>query len=83
MTHHIDINGVQSIEVEAVFPNVLAAHPGKRYGRRILVRTQFGMTTINLHAETESELAMPGAHPPPPASAGPRSRPPQGLHNKR
>lgn len=80
MTHHIDINGVQRIEIEPVFPNVLAAHPGKRYGRRILVRTQFGMTTINLHAETESQLVVPGAHPPP--SAGPRSRPPQGLRNK-
>lgn len=82
MTHHIDINGVQGIEIEPVFPNMLAAHPSKRYGRRILIRTQFGMTTINLHAETDTELVVTGGHPPP--TSGPlRTRLSQAPRGKR
>jgi hypothetical protein len=81
MTHHIDINGVQSIEIEPVAPNLLAAHGSKRHGRRILIRTQFGMTTINLHAESAAELAVSEGRPlaTPPrtrngASPGPRGK---------
>ena len=72
MTHDIDINGVQSVEIEPVLRNMPAAR-NKRYGRRILIRTQFGVTTINLHAETEDELVMGDVHPPAPPSGAPRS----------
>jgi hypothetical protein len=83
MTHDIDINGVQSVEIEPVFPNMLAAQGSKRYGRRILVRTQFGVTTINLHAASEGELLVAGVHPPAPPSGGPGSGVSQGHRNKR
>jgi hypothetical protein len=77
MTHHIDINGVQAIEVGPVIPDLLSAHRNKRYIRRIVVRTEFGETTINLHASSAAQLDLPdSASPaPPPGRTGKSSSP--------
>jgi hypothetical protein len=67
MTHHIDINNVQSIEIEPVAPDLLSTHESARHSRRIVVRTRLGMTTIILHAANASELevSLDGASGPP------------------
>jgi len=77
MTHHIDINGVQAIEVGPVIPDLLSAHPAKRYIRRIVVRTHFGQTTINLHASSPAELDLQDSTPllPPHGRKGRHSAP--------
>ena len=58
MAHDIDINNVQSIEVEPVAPDLLSALKGKRHSRRIVVNTKFGATTITLRAERASDLEV-------------------------
>jgi hypothetical protein len=70
MSHHIDINGVQEIEVGPVSPDLMSAQRGTHYIRRIVVRTQFGITTINLHASSAAELDLPDTLP----AASPSSR---------
>jgi hypothetical protein len=69
MTHHIDINGVQEIEIGPVLPDLLSAQRGTHYIRRIVVRTQFGATTINLHASSAADLDLPDTPPPAPPSS--------------
>jgi hypothetical protein len=78
MTHHIDINGVQAVEVGAVIPDLLGSHGGRRYSRRVIVRTQFGLTTLNLYASSAGQLELS------PAPSGPagKSTPPV-SRNKR
>jgi hypothetical protein len=65
MAHDIDINNVQSIEVEPIAPDLLSALGGRRHSRRIVVNTKFGSTTITLRAERASDLEVSVSRPTP------------------